>query len=71
MARKLNELNSLQLVEGQIETANRRLSPQFVPCFVPSQPQPRVYPPRRRLEIAIEVKRDTEESSPVKITHTV
>ena len=71
MARKLNELNLLQEMEGHVEVTNRRLTPQFVPCFVPFQPQPRIYPPKRRLEIAIEVKPDAESPLPVKIIHTV
>lgn len=71
MARKLNELKFMQEMEGQAEITHRRLTPQFVPCFVPFQPQPRIYPPRHRLEIAIEVKPDAEDPSPVKITHTV
>jgi hypothetical protein len=74
MARKLNELNLLEEMRGQPESLNPRLTPQFVPCFVPFRPQPRIHPPKRRLEIAIEVKpdtADTEEPSPVKIMHTV
>lgn len=71
MARKLNELKLLQEMEGHVEVTNRRLTPQFVPCFVPFQPQPRNYPLKRRLEIAIEVKPDAEAPRPIKIIHTV
>jgi hypothetical protein len=71
MARKLNELRFQQEMEGHVEVNNRRLTPQFVPCFVPFQPQPRIYPPKRRLEIAIEVKPDAEPPRPIKIIHTV
>jgi hypothetical protein len=71
MARKLNELKFQQEMEGRVEVNNRRLTPQFVPCFVPFQPQPGIYPQKRRLEIAIEVKPDVEAPRPVKIIHTV
>ena len=71
MARKLNEFKHLQEMEGHAEVNYRRLTPQFVPCFVPFQPQPRIYPPKRRLEIAIEVKPDAEATLPIKIIHTV
>jgi hypothetical protein len=71
MARKLNELKSLQELDGYAEVTSRQQTPQFVPCFIPFQPQPRLYPSKRRLEIAIEVKPDTEASEPVKIIHTV
>jgi hypothetical protein len=70
MARKLNELKLLQGIDGYVEVSNRLPTPQFVPCFVPFQPQPRIYPPKRRLEIAIEVKPDAEAPLPIKITHT-
>jgi hypothetical protein len=71
MARKLNELKFLQEMEGHAEITNRRPTPQFAPCFVPFQPQTRIYPPKRRLEIAIEVKPDTETPRTVKIIHNV
>ncbi len=71
MARKLSELKFLQEMGGPAEVTNRRLNSQFVPCFVPFQPQTKIYPPRRRLEIAIEVKPGAEVPSPVKIIHTV
>jgi len=70
MARKLNELKYLQDPVGHNQINDRRSNPQFVPCYVPFQPQPRAYPPKRRLEIAIEVRPDVEIPSPVKITHT-
>jgi len=71
MARKLNELTLLQEIGAPAEGTTGRPTPQFVPCFVPFQPQPRVYPPKRRLEIAIEVKPEAEIPNPVKIIHTV
>jgi len=71
MARKLNELKSRQELRGQVEVSNHRLASQFVPCFVPFQPLTKNYPPKRRLEIAIEVKPGTEVPHPVKIIHTV
>jgi hypothetical protein len=71
MARKLNELKFLQETGGHAEVTNPRLASQFVPCFVPFQPQPKIYSPKRRLEIAIEVKPDVEIPNPVKIIHSV
>ena len=71
MARKLNELKLLQEMGGHVEVADRQSTAQFVPCFVPFQPQPRIYPHKRRLEIAIEVKPDVETPHPVKIIHSV
>jgi hypothetical protein len=71
MARKLNELKFMEETGRHAEGANHRQTSQFVPCFVPIQPQPRIYPPKRRLEIAIEVKPSTEIPNPVKITYSV
>ena len=71
MARIFNEPKSQHQLDGRFETTLRRSPLQMVPCLVPVQPHNRVYPPRRRLEIAIEVKPDFEMPSPVKIIHTV
>ena len=71
MARILNDLNLLQETKGYAEMSSHRLTPHFVPCFVPLQPQPRAFPPKRRLEIAIEVKPEPDLPDPVKIIHTV
>jgi hypothetical protein len=71
MARKLNELKFIHDTGGHAEASNYRLTSQFVPCYVPFQPQSKVYPPKRRLEIAIEVKPDTEAPNPIKIIHSV
>jgi hypothetical protein len=71
MARKMNELRFSQEIAGQAEDANRRPALQVAPYLVPFQPQKRIQPPKRRLEIAIEVKTGTEVPSPVKIIHTV
>jgi len=74
MARRSNELNFLQNMSTPAEGTNHRLTPQFVPCFVPFRPQtrtnPQNLPPKRRLEIAIEVKPGAELPSPVEIIHT-
>ena len=71
MARKMNDLKFPQEIGGYVEVTNRRLTPQLAPYLVPFQPQPKIYPPRRRLEIAIEVKIGAEVPHPVKIIHTV
>jgi hypothetical protein len=71
MARIMNDLKFPQEIGGHVEVTNRRLTPQLAPYLVPFQPQARIYPPRRRLEIAIEVKPGAELPYPVKITHTV
>lgn len=71
MARKMNDLKFPQEIGGHVEVTNRRLTPQLAPYLVPFQPQTKINPPRYRLEIAIEVKPDTEAPYPVKIIHTV
>jgi hypothetical protein len=71
MARKMNALKFSQEIGGQAEVTNRRFALQMVPYLVPFQPQTKIYPPKRRLEIAVEVKTGTEGPSPVKIIHTV
>ena len=71
MARKMNELKFPQEIGGHVEVTNRRLTSQLVPYWVPFQSQKKIYPPKRRLEIAIEVKPGAEVPYPIKIIHTV
>jgi hypothetical protein len=71
MARIMNELKFPEGIGRHVEVTNRRLTPQLAPYLVPFQPQTRIYPPKRRLEIAIEVKTGAEVPYPVKIIHTV
>ena len=71
MARKMNELRFSQEIGGQVEVTNRRSALQMAPYLVPFHSPTRIHPPKRRLEIAIEVKPGVEIPSPVKITHTV
>jgi hypothetical protein len=72
MARKMNALRLSQVVCGQTEVTNRRLAPQMAaylmqPCLQPVK----ISPPKRRMQIAIEIEMRAEVSSPVKIIHTV
>jgi hypothetical protein len=71
MARKMNGLGFSQETGGQADATNRRSALQVAPYLVPFHPQTRIQPPKRRLEIAIEVKTGPEVPSPVKIIHTV
>jgi hypothetical protein len=71
MARKMNELNFAQEMGGHTEVTSRQSALQVAPYLVPIHSQTRIQPPKRRLEIAIEVKTSAEAPSPVKITHTV
>ena len=71
MAKKMSALKYSPEFGGQVEVTNRRPASQMMPYLVPFQPQPKNYPPKRRLEIAIEVKAEAEVSSPVKIIHNV
>jgi len=72
MARKMNALKLSTEVRGQSEIANRRLAPQVVPYLLPPHSHSvKIAPPRRRVQIAIEVEMRAEISGPVKIIHTV
>jgi hypothetical protein len=71
MARKMNTLNFPREIGEHAGDANRRLMPQLSPYLVPLHSPRKIYPPRYRLEIAIEVKSDTEVPSTVEIIHTV
>ena len=72
MARKMNALKLSQEVRGQAEGTNRRLARQVVPYLMPPHVQPfKISPPKRRMQIAIEIEMRAEISGPVKIIHTV
>jgi len=67
----MTALKYSQEFDGQFEVPHRRPAFQMMPYLVPLQPQPRIHPLKRRLEIAIEVKAVTDIPSPVKIIHSV
>ena len=72
MARKMNALKLSQEVCGQTEVTNRRLAPQVVPYLMQPHLQTlKISPPKRRMQIAIEIEMRTEIPGPVKIIHTV
>lgn len=71
MARKMNELGFSRETGGQTNVTNHRSALQVAPYLVPFRPPTKIQPPKRRLEIAIEVKTGMEVPSPVKIIHTV
>jgi hypothetical protein len=72
MARKMNALRLSQEVRGQSEVTNRRLAPPVVPYLMQPHLQTlKISPPRRRMQIAIEIEMLAEISGPVKIIHTV
>ena len=72
MARKMNALKLSQEVRGQTEVTNRRLAPQVVPYLMQPYLQPvKISPPRRRMQLAIEIEMRAEISGPVKIIHNV
>ena len=71
MARKASELEFLQEVGGQVEVTNPRPALQVAPYLAPFHSPKKNYPPKRRLEIAIEVKTGSELPHPVKIIHAV
>jgi len=74
MARKMNESKFSQGIGGQVEVTHRRpalqVAPYLVPFHSPKKSNP-IYPPKRQLEIAIEVKTGVEVPHSVKIIHTV
>jgi hypothetical protein len=72
MARIINALKLSQEVRGQTEVTNRRLAPQVVPYLMQPHLQTlRISPPRRRMQLAIEIEMRAETCDPVKIIHTV
>jgi hypothetical protein len=72
MARKINALILAQEVRGQTEVTNRRLAPQVAAYLIqPHMQTLKISPPKRRMQIAIEVEMRAEIPDPVKIIHTV
>ena len=72
MARKINALKLSPEVRGQTEVTNRRFAPQVVPYLMQSHLQTlKISPPRRRMQLAIEIEMRPEIPGPVKIIHTV
>ncbi len=72
MARKINALILAQEVRGQTEITNRRLAPQVAAYLIqPHMQTVKISPPKRRMQIAIEVEMRAEIPDPVKIIHTV
>jgi hypothetical protein len=72
MARKINALILAQEVRGQTEVTNRRLAPQVAAYLIqPHMQTVKISPPKRRMQIAIEVEMRAEIPDPVKIIHTV
>jgi hypothetical protein len=72
MARKMNAVKSSQEMRGQAEGTNRRLAASLTHYLPqPHVPAMKITPPRRRLQIAIEVEMRPETPGPVKIIHTV
>ena len=72
MARKMNALKLSQEVRGQTEVTNRRLAPQVVPYLMqPHMQTVKISPPKRRMQVAIEIEMRAETCDPVKIIHTV
>jgi hypothetical protein len=72
MARKINALILSQEVRGQTEVTNRRLAPQVAAYLIqPHMQTVKISPPKRRMQIAIEVEMRAEIPDPVKIIHTV
>jgi hypothetical protein len=72
MARKMNALKLSQGVRGQTEVTNRRLAPQVGAYLIQPHLQTlKISPPKRRMQVAIEIEMRAEISGPVKIIHTV
>ena len=72
MARKMNALKLSRDVRGQAEVTNHRFAPQVAPYAIPHQQQTlKISPPKRRMQIAIEIEMRAEIPDPVKIIHNV
>jgi hypothetical protein len=72
MARKMNALKLSQEVRGQTEVTNRRLAPQVAAYLMQPHLQTlKISPPKRRMQLAIEIEMRAETCDPVKIIHTV
>jgi len=72
MARKMNALKLAQETRGQAAVTNRQPASQVALYLMQSHLQTlKISPPRRRLQVAIDVEARAEDSVPVKIIHTV
>ena len=72
MARKMNALKLFPEGRGQADVNNRRLVSQVVPYLMqPHMQTLKIAPPKRRMQIAIEIEMRAETCDPVKIIHTV
>jgi hypothetical protein len=72
MARKMNALRLSKEVCGQTEVTNRRLAPQMAAYLIqPHMQTVKISPPKRRMQIAIEIEMRDEIAGPVKIIHNV
>ena len=72
MARKMNALKLAQETRGQAAVTNRQPMPQVALFLMqPRSETLKISPPRRRLQVAIDVEARVEASGPVKIIHTV
>jgi hypothetical protein len=72
MARKMNALKLSQEVRGQTEVTNRRLAPQVAAYLMQPHLQTlKISPPKRRMQVAIEIETRVEVPGSVKIIHTV
>ena len=72
MARKMNALKLSRDVRGQAEVINHRFAPQVAPYAIPHHPQTfKISPPKRRMQLAIEIETRPEIPGPVKIIHNV
>jgi len=70
MARKINVQKPSQEIRGQAEVTNRRPVPQVTPYLLQAQIQkPKIFPPKRRVQLSIEVEMRLEAPDPVKIIH--
>jgi hypothetical protein len=72
MARKMNALRLSQESRGLTEVTSRRLAPQVAAYLIQPHLQTlKISPPKRRMQIAIEIEMRAEISAPVKIIHNV
>jgi len=70
MARKINVQKLSQEIRGPAEATNRRQVPPVTPYLMqPQMQKPRISPPRRRVQLSIEVEMRLEAPDPVKIIH--
>ena len=68
----MNALKLSQEVRGQTEVTNRRLAPQVAAYLMQPHLQTlKISPPKRRMQVAIEIETRVEVPGSVKIIHTV